>query len=51
MDLMNNLTRRGWIVLVIIPGLIAAAGLAWLSVNLWATPAGWCIGSFITCNA
>lgn len=47
---MRNLTRRGWIILVIIPGLIAIAGLVWISGHVWYVPGeGYCLDTMLEC--
>lgn len=52
---MDNLTRRGWIVLVIIPTLIVIAGLVWLSGHVWYVPTidggHYCFDTMVNCYA
>jgi hypothetical protein len=51
--LMNNLTPRGWLVLVILPALALLAALVWISGHVWyvPTPYGgrYCIGTMAEC--
>ena len=46
---MNNLTRRGWIVLVILPAIALVAALVWISGHVWWTGEGYCIGTMLEC--
>ena len=48
---MKYLTRRGWIVLVIIPSLLLAWGLIEVSTHLWWTQEGYCWGQYLECYA
>jgi hypothetical protein len=45
-----KLNKRGRIVLIYIPSAFALAALiVWVSVNVWWTGEGYCIGSMIEC--
>lgn len=46
---MDRLTRRGWLVLVILPAIALAAALVWVSGHVWYTEEGYCIGSMLEC--
>jgi hypothetical protein len=51
---MNNLTVRGWVVLVIIPTLLAVWGMWQVSANLWYVGdsgnfLGYCWGTMVEC--
>jgi hypothetical protein len=46
---MRHLTRRGWIVLVIIPSLLLLWGLIEVSTHLWWTQEGYCWGTMTEC--
>jgi hypothetical protein len=46
---MNNLTPRGWVVLVIIPTLLIMWGMWQVSANLWWTGEGYCWGTMVEC--
>ena len=52
---MRYLTRRGWIVLVILPALILIAALVWISGHVWyvPTPYGgrYCFDTMVNCYA
>ena len=52
---MDRLTRRGWIVLVILPVLVLIAALVWISGHVWYVPTDtgghYCIGSMLKCYA
>ena len=47
---MNNLTRRGWLVLVILPAIALIALIVWISGQVWYVPGeGYCIGTMLEC--
>ncbi len=46
---MKHLTRRGWIVLVIIPGALALLGIWEISLHLWWTGDAYCWGTYTEC--
>ena len=47
---MRYLTRRGWIVLVILPSIALIALIIWISGHVWYVPGeGYCIGSMLEC--
>lgn len=46
---MDRLTRRGWIVLIILPAIALIALMLWVSGNVWYTEGGYCIGSMLEC--
>jgi hypothetical protein len=51
---MNNLTVRGWVVLVIIPSLVVMWGMWQVSANLWyvgegGNLLGYCWGTMVEC--
>ncbi len=52
---MRYLTRRGWIVLVILPALIVIAGLVWISGHVWYVPSDtgghYCFDTMVNCYA
>jgi len=52
---MKYLTRRGWIVLVILPALIVIAGLVWISGHVWYVPSDtgghYCFNTMVNCYA
>jgi hypothetical protein len=45
-----KLTRRGWIVLVIIPAIIALIGFQYVLSQIWWVGDGYCWGDMWTCN-
>jgi hypothetical protein len=47
---MDKLTRRGWLVLVILPAIALVAALIWVSGQVWYVPGeGYCIGTMLEC--
>jgi hypothetical protein len=44
-----NLTRRGWIVLVIIPAMLALAGLWWVAGHVWWVGDHFCLNTMTEC--
>lgn len=49
MMLMSKLTRRGWVVLVILPAIALIALTVWISGHVWWTEEGYCIGTMLEC--
>ena len=49
---MNNLTRRGWLVLVILPAIALMALIVWISGHVWYVPGeGYCFDTMMNCYA
>jgi hypothetical protein len=49
---MSKLTRRGWVVLVILPAIALIAALVWISGHVWYVPgAGYCFDTMANCYA
>lgn len=52
---MDKLTRRGWIVLVILPALVLIAALVWISGHVWYVPTDtgghYCFDTMANCYA
>jgi len=52
---MQHLTKRGWIVLVILPALALIVGIVWISGHLWYVPTDtggyYCFDTMVNCYA
>jgi hypothetical protein len=47
---MGKLTKRGWVVLVILPTIALIAFLMWVSARVWYVEGvGYCIGTMASC--
>jgi hypothetical protein len=47
---MGKLTKRGWVVLVILPTIALIAFLVWVSARVWYVEGvGYCIGTMASC--
>jgi hypothetical protein len=47
---MSKLTKRGWVVLVILPTIALIALLMWVSARVWYVEGvGYCIGTMASC--
>ena len=46
---MDKLTRRGWVVLVILPAIALIALTVWVSGHVWWTEEGYCVGTMTEC--